>query len=174
MAGDILDFNMSDGIAPLIMQKLNANFRNLRNLINDPEVVIASGATAPDPRTDETLWYNTETGELSIWAQVIDLETGEWTGEWEWRAINTNLVAFHDFSPMASMSEYYAPPEGQVFWYDTAHHQLSIWCQPPYSVEPRWESLENIIVWLVDYYYFRSSGGGHQRFVNAVRAAINE
>ena len=175
MAGDILDFNMSDGLAPLIMQKLNVNFKNLRSLIRDPEVVITSGATEPDPRTDETLWYNTETGELSIWAQGIDPLTGQPNGEWDWRKLDLNMAVIENYPPIDQHGASYIPSEGQFLWYDTSTQKLWIWQRASYyQGGPGWETLESIIYNTVYWGFMDSDGAWHQDFVDAVQAAMNE
>ena len=173
MAGDILDFNMSDGIAPLIMQKLNSNFRNLRNLIRDPEVVIASGATAPDPRTDETLWYNTETGELSVWAQQFDLSTGQYTGEWDWSKPTLNSILVGQDDPTDPDNPIIPPPDCFLY-YNTDTHMVWIYQFQGGASTPSWASFGDAVAMFVYWKFFHPDGEYHRSFVQAVQAAIDE
>lgn len=48
-------------------------------MFEDPEIVMVSQANEPLPRTDETLWYETDTGTLHIWSKVSDDPE-----EWDW------------------------------------------------------------------------------------------
>jgi hypothetical protein len=72
---NIADFRASDGLEPIVMQKLNTNFWNLMEMFDDPEIVAVSSVSEPTPHTDEMLWYKTDTGTLYIWSQI---EPGVW------------------------------------------------------------------------------------------------
>ena len=73
---NIVDFRASDGLNPIVMQKLNSNFWNLWDMFEDPEIIAVASSTEPTPRTDETLWYDTGHGTLYIWSQKPDESWG--------------------------------------------------------------------------------------------------
>lgn len=81
---NIVDFNNSDGLPPGVIQKLNHNFWSVVQKIIAPEVVVVAGATEPNPRTNETLFYNTATGDLYIWS--------EYNGTWGWEKIDIGYI----------------------------------------------------------------------------------
>ena len=66
----LAEFNSSDGLPPLVMQKLNRDFKYLYSLIagTDQPAAISVGSTPPTPRTDEVFWYDTTTGIVNTWA----------------------------------------------------------------------------------------------------------
>lgn len=170
MSGSIANFNMSDGIPPLLMQKLNNNFRTILESIEDPEVNIVSGATAPDPRTDETLWYNTETGELSIWARVIDLTTGEpkEPPEWAWKSVGLDLVQVGDGDPSFDN----VPPKDSFLYYEAQSKMLWIYQRNGGANVATWAPFNEAVGAVLYYDWLRPGGQFHNQFVDAVRAAI--
>ena len=180
MAESIVDFNMSDGLAPLIMQKLNANFRNLKDLIHDPEVVITSGATAPSPRTDETLWYNTETGDMYIWAEGVNMTTGRPNGEWGWKKLELNIVSMGQGQPVPATAS-----DGQMFYYDYEHHLLYVYTGMGYweasspediyhqTYAPQWWTLQDFIEEVVYQSFLRTDGELNDEFASAVLAVVS-
>lgn len=162
---------MSDGLAPAIMAKLNNNFRNLKNLIRDPEVNIVSGATAPSPRTDETLWYNTETGDMYIWAEGFTPQTGEPNGEWAWRKMDTNLITFAPYSPSG---ENYYRSDGQVFWMDTTSGTLWVWCKSAYGPQvAKWMRFDDCILNAVYFKFLNIDNDPDPDFIHAVHVAMS-
>lgn len=171
MAGNIANFNMSDGIPPLLMQKLNNNFMNILDLIRDPEVNIVSGAMAPDPRTDETLWYNTETGELSIWAQEFDLSTGRYTGEWGWSKLVLNSIMVGQDDP-TDPDNPIVPPADCFLYYDTSARKLWIYQFQGGANVPSWATFSDAVGAALWHDWLSPSGRYHSTFVDAVRAAI--
>ena len=44
---NIADFRSSDGLDPIVMQKLNTNFWNIIEMFEDPEIVAVSSASEP-------------------------------------------------------------------------------------------------------------------------------
>lgn len=82
---NIADFRASDGLNPIVMQKLNTNFWNILEMFEDPEIVAVSSATAPTPHTDEMLWYDTDAGMLNVWTQTSP-------GHWEWQNVTEVVV----------------------------------------------------------------------------------
>lgn len=91
---NIVDFNNSDGLPPLVIQKLNNNFWNVIHKIIEDEIVIVASVTAPEPRTDETLWYKNDTGELYIWR--------EFDGNWGWDKIDIGYIHVDTVGPYDS------------------------------------------------------------------------
>jgi hypothetical protein len=93
----LMNFNSMDGLDPRIVAKLNNNFRAIQDMLPDEEIVMVAQATPPTPRTDETLWYDTDNGKLWIWAQVIDPDTGEPVvpEEWGWITYADTLIQTH-------------------------------------------------------------------------------
>lgn len=82
---NIADFRSSDGLDPIVMQKLNTNFWNIIEMFEDPEIVAVSSASEPKPHTDEMLWYDTEHGVLNVWTQVS-------LGVWDWRNVTEVVI----------------------------------------------------------------------------------
>lgn len=82
---NIADFRSSDGLDPIVMQKLNTNFWNIIEMFEDPEIVAVSSASAPTPHTDEMLWYDTADGVLNVWTQVSP-------GVWDWRNVTEVVI----------------------------------------------------------------------------------
>lgn len=76
---------MSDGIPPLVMQKLNANFQNLIGAGVDHTGNIITGTVYPDNATDGAIFYNTETGDISVWRNL-----GE---AWAWSSATSADIA---------------------------------------------------------------------------------
>lgn len=82
---NIADFRSSDGLDPIVMQKLNTNFWNIIEMFEDPEIVAVSSASEPKPHTDEMLWYDTAHGVLNVWTQVSP-------GVWDWRNVTEVVI----------------------------------------------------------------------------------
>lgn len=93
---DIYDFQASDGLNPIVMQKLNTNFWNLLEGFEDPEIVMVASIDPPTPRTDETLWYRTDTGTLYIWSETTP-------GNWEW--VSATDVVINDEQTVELITE---------------------------------------------------------------------
>ena len=89
---NIVDFNNTDGLPPLVIQKLNNNFWNIIRKIVDPEVVMVSGSTLPNPRTNETLFYNNDTGDLYIWKKID-------ASNWGWVLTDIGYIHIDDKAP---------------------------------------------------------------------------
>ena len=82
---NIADFRSSDGLDPIVMQKLNTNFWNIIEMFEDPEIVAVSSASEPKPHTDEMLWYDTAHGILNVWTQVSP-------GVWKWQNVTEVVI----------------------------------------------------------------------------------
>ena len=174
MSGKILQFGFTDGLTPIIMRKLNSNFSILQDMIKDPQIVSVAGATAPDPRTDETLWYDTETGDLYIWAQGVDTTTGLPDGNWSWKKLDLNIVRFGAGQPEAYVSD------GQMLYYDYEHHLLYVYTGMGYweagspddiyheTTAPQWWTLEGFIEEVVYNSFLDPDGELYDEFANAV------
>lgn len=141
---NIVDFNSSDGLPPWVVQKLNHNFWGVVQKIIDDQVVMVSGVTAPSPRTEETLWYNTETGDLYIWR--------EFDGTWGWDKIDIGYIhvdpdipsaaAVREDDPYIRKNEFLWITTNPNLTYDT---NLFIWSVLPGSTTATWHSLGEII-----------------------------
>lgn len=119
---DIYDFRASDGLNPIVMQKLNTNFWNLLDMFEDPEIVMVSQANEPLPRTDETLWYETDTGTLHIWSKVSDDPE-----EWDWvSATDVVINDEHTVELITSIAQE-AGDKNMVFYKEEPSTIWSIW-----------------------------------------------
>ena len=135
---NIVDFNNSDGLPPEVIKKLNNNFWHAVNKIVEDQIVAVAGETAPDPRTDETLWYKTDTGDLYVWAEAL-LPGGQ--TEWGWMKIDLNLIHSEDSAPVSDEQTH-----GEVFWYDTSSHEFYLLTGSTLASLPvRWVSLEMFV-----------------------------
>ena len=87
----IVSIDQTSGLPPAVVNMINGNFWNLLDMLEDPEVVIVAGVNAPDPRTDETIWYKTDTGALSIWSRthVADPDVPGDEDVWGWLTLAT-------------------------------------------------------------------------------------
>lgn len=74
----IVSIDQTSGLPPAVINMINSNFWNLLDMFEDPEIVMVAGVNAPDPRTNETIWYKTDTGALNIWSKQDDDSWG-WT-----------------------------------------------------------------------------------------------
>lgn len=149
----ISDFNSSDGLPPWVVQKLNGNFWNIINKIVDPDVVMVSGTKFPNPRTDESLFYNTNTGNLYIWNKVS-------TTTWDWQLIDIGYIHVDQTNPFNS--QYTRSDE--FLWIDTSglgsyNTALYIWSTLPGNNGDvtTWHSLGEIIAKLVPIYILTMS-----------------
>lgn len=175
MADGIADFNPRDGLEPLVVQKLNNNFQSLLRMFMPLAINMVAQSEEPEPRTDETLWYDTDNGDLYIWAQGVDPLTGQPDGNWSWKKLDLNMVVIEDHSPIDPFGPGYTPSEGQFLWYDTSTQKLWIWQRASYyQDDPGWETLESIIYNTVYWGFMDSDGSWHQDFVDAVHDAMNE
>lgn len=87
----IVSIDQTSGLPPSVVNVLNGNFWNLLGMIEDPEIVMVAGINAPDPRTDETLWYKTDTGGLYIWS-LTHASTGPGDPDvWGWVELATMI-----------------------------------------------------------------------------------
>lgn len=85
MADGVVEFNMSDGIPPLVMQKLNANFKALAGVSDGGVGKILTGTVLPESAPDGAFFYNTETGDISVWRNL-----GEY---WAWTSATSSDMA---------------------------------------------------------------------------------
>jgi hypothetical protein len=117
----LANFQNSDGLDPIVIAKLNENFRAIIQMIPKNEVVMVAQALEPQPRTDETLWYNTDTGALYIWAY------NSTSNEWEWTLLeNTFLndqIAEYVFNRITS-GQYLIDLKSAVLDYDAIFNAL--------------------------------------------------
>ena len=105
----VVEFNMSDGLPPLVMQKLNANFKSLGNIDDLSGGKLLTGTVMPDNAADGAFFYNTETGDLSVWRN-----DGE---QWDWSSVSsqTDVDALEDV--ITEIVEV-ATATAQHFWTD--------------------------------------------------------
>jgi len=134
---NIVDFNNSDGLPPDVIKKLNNNVFQLAQKISDPQIVMVSGVEFPDPRTDETLFYKTDTGDLYIWAHVDEGSPDEW----EWLKID--LSGIHVDTAPPGQSQYNRRQE--FLWFDVTHETLYIWTQLSQDPGASWYTIPDII-----------------------------
>lgn len=136
---NIVDFNNSDGLPPWVIQKLNNNFWNVVYKILDDQVVMVAGVTEPTPRTDETLWYKTDTGDLYIWR--------EFEGEWGWDKIDIGYIHVDDNPPGVSSYQ----RENEFLWIDKSNSvntPLYLWVGN--DVEGyAWWNIRDVIYWFL-------------------------
>ena len=117
---NIVDFNNSDGLSPDIVKKLNNNFFNMANKIVGSDIVMSAGINPPDPRTNETLFYKTDTGDLYIWAKYVPLDPTE-DIYWDWMKIDVNVFTIGTSLPY--------PRTNETMFYDTTTGELYIWAK---------------------------------------------
>lgn len=141
---NIVDFNNSDGLPPWVIQKLNNNFWSVVHKILDDQVVMVAGVTEPTPRTDETLWYKTDTGDLYIWR--------EFEGEWGWDKIDIGYIHVDPTNPVSSTysrkNEYLWISKDDSDLYDP----IWIWMldpRDPNATYPTWVSLSTVVIAIV-------------------------
>ena len=166
---NIASFNNSDGLSPWIVQKLNNNFWSIVQKISDPEIVMVSGSTFPEPRTNEAMFYNTDTGDLYIWGEYIP--AGEIDPVEGWRKVDTGFIHVDPNPP--GVSEYERTTE--FIWIDqsnSVYNPLYLWVGN--DVEGYgWMDIGSIITakvfGLSETFWLESDG-----FKDAVRAIIND
>lgn len=169
MADGIADFNPMDGLEPLVIQKLNNNFQSLLRMFMPLAINMVAQSEAPDPRTDETLWYDTDNGDLYIWAQVWDPIAGSFTDNWEWRKFLTDVLTLGVDDPAGN------PPEGAVLYFNTTTKRLWVYSKADsFSSVGDWHTLEDYITSIIYFGFLLPSGRYHQWFVDAVHDAMNE
>lgn len=142
-AGYIMSFDNTSGLTPQVVAALNNNFRVLMNRIQDPEIVMVSGINPPDPRTNETMFYKTDTGEIFIWAE----ETRGAVTEFNWVKVDLGFVRVEDNQIPASDEP---STWGERIWYNEQNDQFYILTKTLLSPnEPLlrygWHSLESYV-----------------------------
>ena len=135
--GYIMSFSSADSMEPRAAAKLNNNFRFLLSQIKDPEIVMAAGYTLPDPRVDETLFYQLDTGDLYIWSKFIpvDPETLEpQEPYWDWMKLDINTIEQVSVAPSGvrddkALVKYLVDPAGAMpfFWVDAGDTPRAGW-----------------------------------------------
>ena len=142
--GYILSFNNSSGLPPDVVSKLNNNFYHLKNMIKDPEIVMTAGIELPDPRTVETLFYKTDTGQLYIWAD--EQLPGQSAPEKTWVPVDLGFIRVEDISSPASDDP---STHGERIWYNENTKQFYILTQTMHSeghpLRLGWWSLEDYV-----------------------------
>lgn len=136
---NIASFNNSDGLSPWIVQKLNNNFWSIVQKISDPEIVMVSGSTFPEPRTNEAMFYNTDTGDLYIWGEYIPAGQSDPVDGW----VKTDLgcIRVEDRAPASDEQTL-----GEIIWYSRDERQFYILTSSTnFSLPLRWYSLESYI-----------------------------
>ena len=126
-----MSFDNTCGLDPKIVAKLNNNFWYLANMFTDPEIVAVASVNPPSPRTNETLWYETTTGDLHLWSVVRydESEDPDNPGEtivspvWDWLKLEVNLIHLSDEDPTAND----VPDRTTVFWYNTETGNMFVW-----------------------------------------------
>jgi len=83
--------DQTSGLPPATVGIINSNFWNLLEMFSDPDVVAVSSINAPEPRTDETLWYKPDTGVLYIWHNGA--------GGWGWTEL-ASVALSNDYSDL--------------------------------------------------------------------------
>jgi len=135
---NIVNFKNSDGLPPDVVLKLNHNFWHVVSKITDPEIIAVSGTTLPEPRTTETLFYNTDTGDLYVWGENEVLGGQVESG---WQKVDMNLIHSEDSAPASDEHTH-----GEVIWYDTDAKEFYILTgSTALSLPVRWISLEAFI-----------------------------
>jgi hypothetical protein len=134
---NIVDFNNSDGLSPDIVKKLNNNFFNMANKIVGSDIVMVAGINPPDPRTDETLFYKTDTGDLYIWSKFIPIDPDTQEPQdpyWDWMKIDINLLESVSEHPSGirddnAFIKYYITDTGAYpyFWIDYTSEVRAQW-----------------------------------------------
>lgn len=137
---NIVDFNNSDGLPPWVIQKLNHNFWGVVQKIVEDQVVMVASVTEPSPRTDETLWYKTDTGDLYIWR--------EFEGEWGWDKIDIGYIHVDPDDPVNSTYT----RKNEYLWISKNSNDKSdplwIWIldpRQPDATDPTWISISVLI-----------------------------
>lgn len=146
----IASFNTADGLPNNVMSKLNRNFWLIANAIKDPDIVMTASYSKPEPRTNETLWYDLGTGELWIWAltDVNDPLLPE-DDTWEWKKLDLGIAHVDDDTP--SVSAYQR--DAEFLWYDSSEHDLYVYTQLPGGMQaPQWYLLPEYIHQCILYY----------------------
>ena len=103
----VVEFNMSDGLPPLVMQKLNSNFKSLGSIDDLSGGKILTGTVMPPNASDGAFFYNTETGDLSVWRN---------TGEvWEWSSV-ADITDVDALEAVMNEIQVVANATAQHFW----------------------------------------------------------
>lgn len=137
---NIVDFNNSDGLPPWVIQKLNHNFWGVVQKIIKDQIVMVASVTEPSPRTDETLWYKTDTGDLYIWR--------EFEGEWGWDKIDIGYIHVDLTNPVSSTYS----RKNEYIWISTGSSDVGdpiyVWIVNPVggATTPSWVPLGTLMV----------------------------
>ena len=114
---NIADFRASDGLNPVVMQKLNTNFWNILEGFEEPEIVMVSSVSRPEPHTDESLWYKLDTGTLYIWS-----DTGD---GWDW--VSATDVVINDPETVQFVTEIAMAAGGDKNYVWTQSQSAAVW-----------------------------------------------
>ena len=151
---NIVDFNSSDGLPPWVIQKLNHNFWGVVQKIVEDQVVMVASITEPSPRTDETLLYKTDTGDLYLWSLFENNPPSPSPQEphWDWKKLDLGFIHIDPDTPWDS--DYRR--EEEVLWYETTTGKLfiytDIYIDGVGSITPaRWHSIHDLIAIHVGY-----------------------
>lgn len=166
MVNGISAFSIRDALDPAISQKLNYNFDILARAFTDPEVVTVSGKNPPEPRTDEMLWYKTDTGDLYLWAQGYDVDTGLPNGEWDWKKLVLGSIAIGSGDPSSTD----VPPDDMFLYYDTDSRKLWIYQFHGGANIASWATFNDAVGAVLYWDWLRPDGSYHQTFVDAVHS----
>lgn len=109
MADGVIEFNMSDGLPPLVMQKLNANFKALTSSDSDMIGSVLSGNQLPDSAPEGTIFINTSTGDVSVWRDLGDQH-------WGWSSATSSDMAH--LEDVVQEVQDVLDATNQHFWYD--------------------------------------------------------
>ena len=169
---NIVDFNNSDGLPPGVVQKLNNNFWHTISKILTPQIVVSAGSTKPDPRTDETLFYDTITGDLYIWR--------EFQGNWGWDKIDIGYIHVDLYNPYDSRTTY--TRKNEFLWIATSDDHfmppIYVWARDPSNNLIYWVPLQDFVEWvaknLVMYKMTTTDWLDSQYFCDAVLAIIDD
>lgn len=137
--GNVLSFINADGLPPKVVSKLNNNFWEIVRMITTDEVNIVSASSEPKPRTDETLWYKADTGDLYIWRY--------YDGDWGWGKLDIEYIHVDQYKPADSSYT----RNNEYIWISTnsadRDNPIYIWAYDPtqLSPNPRWVSLRAFI-----------------------------
>lgn len=112
MAAGVLSFDSTDGLPPIVVQKLNQNFQQLLREAAEggsPIKIVPTYDTPPAYGGDQ-VWLNTKTGALSY--ATFDVENDEWV----WQSVAA--VDLVDLQEQVDAAIAIAEATGQHFWHD--------------------------------------------------------
>lgn len=132
---NIVDFNNSDGIPPDVIKKLNNNMFELAQKITIPEIVMTAGIEFPEPRTDETMFYKTDTGDVYIWGLANQSLPGEQRSDKEqWVKVDLGNIRIEQGPPPTvgdQRTDYQLTNE--ILWFSIDEKTLYILMEPERS-----------------------------------------